>query len=385
MSTAELKKAPLAVMESAIPRVAAAIRRIDRGELDAETLARAETGILGEQLAAQERTAARLAQRGRTAGGVAVISLRGFISPRGSLLSMILGGGSGGLEGFMSSLREAVGDSDIGSIVLDIDSPGGLVDLVPETAAAIREARDVKPITAVANTTAASAAYWLAAQATELAVTPSGEVGSIGVFASHEDWSKYDEELGVKTTLISAGKFKVEGNPYEELSDEAKAYMQSTVGTLYGYFTADVAAGRNVAESKVRGGYGEGRMLLAEAAVAEGMADRVATVEQVIASHVQGEGPGGGPATAGTMSADQARELLALPQLSTDERAAVDEALAGTATSFTFAGANFKLETPAPAPPPAPTPPPADPPPAPPPTEAEVEARRATLDMLYAG
>lgn len=379
-TTAELKRAPLAVMKSALPRVAAAMRRLDNGELDAQHLndvprvaAELQDVIQRAQFVsgfAGMPHAARLAQEGRTAGGVAVISLRGFISPRGSLLAQILGAGPSGLEGFRKALAEAVGDSDIGSIVLDVDSPGGIVDMVPETAAAIREARDVKPITAVANTTAASAAYWLASQASEVVVTPSGEVGSIGVFATHTDWSKYDEDMGVKTTLVSAGKFKTEGNPYEPLSEEAEAYMQSVVDELYGMFASDVAQGREVAESQVRGGFGEGRMLLAKDAVQEGMADRVATLEEAIAAHVSGDPEGSRQAT------------------SAQERA-MAEALAaaaeGSPVTFEFDGRKFDAtllaETP-----PAPEPDPVDDPPQPepePPDEEQVAARRQTLDMLY--
>jgi ClpP class serine protease len=64
---------------------------------------------------------------------------------------------------------------------------------------------------------AASAAFWIASQADELVVTPSGSVGSVGVFAAHDDISALQEQLGVKTTLISAGKDKTLGNPFEPL------------------------------------------------------------------------------------------------------------------------------------------------------------------------
>lgn len=223
----------------------------------------------------------------QTTGGVALIPLRGLITPRGSYLSMLFGGGTGGLCGFRQSLQEAVGADDIASIVIDIDSPGGSTDLVSETAADIRAARAVKPVVAVANTWAASAAYWLAAQADELVVTPSGEVGSIGVFQAHEDWSKFEEEFGVTTTLISAGKYKTEGNRFEPLSDEAREAMQAKVDSYYDLFVADVAKGRGASANAVRNGYGEGRMVTAKQAVELGMADRADTLEATIAKLVK--------------------------------------------------------------------------------------------------
>ena len=218
-------------------------------------------------------------------GSVAVIPLRGLITPRGSFLSLLFGGG-GGLQAFRQSLREALGNDEVGAIVLDVDSPGGSVEMVPETAAEVFAARERKPIVAIANTWAASAAYWIASQADELYVTPSGEVGSIGIFSVHEDWSGWNEQKGIQPTYISAGKYKVEGNPDEPLSDEAKAAEQRSVDDYYDAFVADVARGRSVTPAAVRDGFGEGRLVTSKRSVALGMADGVETYESVVASTV---------------------------------------------------------------------------------------------------
>jgi ClpP class serine protease len=118
---------------------------------------------------------------------------------------------------------------------------------------------------------------------TEIAVTPSGEVGSIGVFAVHEDVSKAAELAGVKTTLISAGPFKTEGNEFEPLTDEARTHIQSQVDQFYAMFLHDVASGRRVSAETVAGSYGEGRTLLAKPALEAGMVDRIQTLEATIA------------------------------------------------------------------------------------------------------
>jgi signal peptide peptidase SppA len=214
-------------------------------------------------------------------GGVAVIPLKGVLTPHTSLLAMLFGMGSG-LQMFRENLREAVGSEEISKIVLDIDSPGGLVDLVPETAAEVRAANAQKPITAVSNTLTASGAYWIASQAGELVVTPSGEVGSIGVFTEHHDLSKALEMEGVNPTLISAGKFKVEGNPYEPLDDEARQALQQGVDDFYSLFVKDVAKGRGASVSDVKSGFGQGRVETAKRAVDSGLADRVETIEGTV-------------------------------------------------------------------------------------------------------
>lgn len=219
-----------------------------------------------------------------TGGGVAVVGLHGVITPRPSLLMALFGGGSGGLSEFTSDLVQAAANPEARSIVLDIDSPGGLVDQVPETAALIRQVREHsgKPIVAVANTQACSAAYWLASQANEVAVTPSGDLGSIGVYSLHRDLSEAFAQAGVKHTLIHAGKYKIEGNPYEPLDPDALAAEQAIVDDYYGMFIDDVATGRGVDREDVASGYGEGRSLTAKRAVKAGLADRTATLGDTI-------------------------------------------------------------------------------------------------------
>lgn len=261
----DLIQNPWAVREEALPSIAAFLR-------GATPAALAEHRDQVEQ--ADEARAGRGCQ---LHGGVAVISLRGLIMPGASLLSLLMGGG--GLQVFRSQLHEAVTSDEVASILIDVDSPGGYLDLVPETAAEIRAARDVKQVVAVANTSAASAAYWLASQASEVVVTPSGQVGSIGIFTIHSDWSEYDKKLGVKTTLIKAGKYKAEANPYEPLSEEAEAYLQERVEESHTMFLADVAKGRGVTPKSVGSEFGEGRMVRAKDAVKRGMADRVDTFE----------------------------------------------------------------------------------------------------------
>lgn len=245
-------------------------------------------GERGEQPDSEQQALRAVA----TSGGIALLSLRGMITPRGGLLSMLLGRG-GGLQAFRAGLREAVSNPDISAIVIEVDSPGGVSSLLPETAAEIRAARKEKTVVAVANVQAASAAYWLAAQASEVVVTPSGSIGSIGVWTLHADFSEMDNAMGVNFTLISAGKYKVEGNSYEPLTEEGREHIQSEVDEVYSMFLSDVAKGRNTSTTTVRRDFGEGRMVSAKSAVAAGMADRVDTFENVLAKLARGGGRSG--------------------------------------------------------------------------------------------
>jgi signal peptide peptidase SppA len=214
-------------------------------------------------------------------GDIAVMNLNGTIWPRGG--GAIFGFfGLTSAEQFGRNFMAAMTDSRIGAVVIDTSSPGGAVSGIDELSKLIFEARGSKPIVAVANHLMASAAYWIGTAADELVVTPSGEVGSVGVFAAHQDASAALERAGVKTTLISAGKFKTEGNPYEPLTDEARASLQARVDDYYGMFVKAVARNRGVGVNDVRNGFGEGRVVGAQQAVALGMADRVETLDQVL-------------------------------------------------------------------------------------------------------
>ena len=218
-----------------------------------------------------------------TGSGIAVLPLYGVVTQCGNMVDDISGPGSSSTQQFTAVLRQMLADDTVGQILIDIDSPGGSVYGVCELASEIIKARAQKPVIAVANSLAASAAYWIGCSASEFYVTPGGEVGSIGVWQAHFDYSKALEEDGVKPTLISAGKFKVEGSPYVPLDEQAQAFMQSRVDDYYNAFVQAVALGRGVSINDVRTGMGEGRVLGADAALAQNMVDGIATFDDVLA------------------------------------------------------------------------------------------------------
>lgn len=241
---------------------------------------RASGGVLSDE-EIQARIGAGPARRDyQVAGSVAILPVYGVLTPRADLMSEISGGTS--VQRLTEDFRAAVADEGVSAIALDIQSPGGSTDLIPELAAEMRAARGSKPIVAIANTRAASGAYWLGAQADEFIVSPSGDVGSVGVFAVHNDVSQLQEKAGVKTTLISAGPFKTEGTQFAPLTDEAKQAMQERVDEMYGMFVADLAKGRGVSVDTVRSDFGQGRMLSAKKALDAGMVDRIDTLDATV-------------------------------------------------------------------------------------------------------
>lgn len=213
---------------------------------------------------------------------VTLLPVTGIIGYRASLVEDSSSGVGTSVELLSKWFDDAMRNPDVQAVVFDVDSPGGSVEGLEELSAQIFKARGVKPTIAVANGMAASAAYYIASSAETFAVAPSGMVGSIGTLMSHIDISKHDEMQGVKETLIFAGKFKVEGSPLEPLGDEARAEFQRVVDRYYGQFVGDVARNRGVSAQAVLDGYGQGRMLMADEALAAGMVDRVATLDDIL-------------------------------------------------------------------------------------------------------
>jgi len=219
-------------------------------------------------------------------GSVAVLPLYGILRQRGpTFMDMLFEGGGTSTDAFAAAFRRMVNDTTVSAIVIDVDSPGGSVFGTPELADEILKARGTKPVIAVANSLAASAAYWVASAADEIVGTPSSMVGSIGVYTMHIDFSKMDEMMGINVTYVAAGKYKVEGNMDEPLGDEALAALQEQIDEYYDSFVSAVAKGRKTTPSAVRSGYGEGRVVTAKQALKLGMIDRIGTLEQTLARY----------------------------------------------------------------------------------------------------
>jgi capsid assembly protease len=231
-----------------------------------------------------EEIEARIAGPARTqtksSANIAVVPVIGVIESRMEAMGNISGGMSP--DTIARSFRSAMDDASVTAIVLDIDSPGGTVFGLSELGDEIRAARGKKPVVAVANSVAASAAYWIGSQAEEFVVTPSGQVGSIGVLSMHQDITGLLEQEGVKINLIHFGKYKTEANPFEALGEEARASIQADVDAYGGMFHRAVSKGRGVPVEKVRSDFGQGRMLMATDALARGMVDAVETFDDVI-------------------------------------------------------------------------------------------------------
>ncbi len=178
-------------------------------------------------------------------------------------------------------LDAALADPGVAAILLDVDSPGGESGGVFDLADRIRAVAAVKPVWAVANDMAFSAAYALASAASRVFVSRTGGVGSIGVIAMHVDQSVKDSRDGIRYTAVFAGARKNDLNPHAPITDEAQAQLQAEVSRIYGLFVATVAGYRGLSAEAVTAT--EAGLFFGPDAVAAGLADAVGTFEDALA------------------------------------------------------------------------------------------------------
>jgi capsid assembly protease len=217
-------------------------------------------------------------------GGTAIVSIDGVLGKKMNLFTQISGGAS--TQMIQQDFQAAMDDPAVKSILLVIDSPGGTVDGTENLADAIYASRGKgKPIVALGDGTMASAAYWIGSAADEVyASDKSAKIGSIGVVATHEDFSQAEHQAGVKVTEISAGKYKRIASSHEPLSAEGRASIQDMVDHIYTNFVDGVARNRSTTSEVVSEKMANGKIFLGHQAVKAGLVDGVSTQSALVRS-----------------------------------------------------------------------------------------------------
>lgn len=210
--------------------------------------------------------------------GVAVIHASGALVHRSRI-----DGSSSYLLGYnelAGQAEAAQADPNVHAVLQVWESPGGEVSGAFEYAERMHALRGSKPMWAIADSMAASAAYLGGSAFEQLAVSSTGYVGSIGVVMRHVDFSRALDNDGIRVTHIFAGSHKVDGNPYEPLPKDVQAAMQQEIDGLYSMFVEAVALHRGLSTESVRAT--QAQVYRGQGAVSMGLADRVATTDQLI-------------------------------------------------------------------------------------------------------
>lgn len=221
----------------------------------------------------------------RVIDNVAVVPMVGTILKRPRLF--------GEMSGLVSAdkvrldVEAAMRDDSVKAVVLNSSSPGGQVEGISESSRSIRDYRGTKPLIAVSNGLMASAAYWIASAADEIVVNADGLVGSIGVLGTHADISKFDEKMGIKRTMIGVPSGKSLGRENAPLNEKAYARKMKVVSDLFGVFAGDVAANRDMTVDAIKAL--DADIFVGSEAVKQGLANRIGTLDEVIAELAKGK------------------------------------------------------------------------------------------------
>ena len=264
------------------------VRRHSTGEkLDAAAIA----AVTGEHRSGPED---RRDPNRQIINGVGIVPITGVIARHAAQVNSISGPAGTSVQGIRQALRAAVADDQVQSILLDIDSPGGVVDGVTELADEIYDIDlNHKPVFALADGMAASAAYWLASQARQVFTTRASRVGSVGVYAVVEDSSEQAKAAGVDVKVIQFGEHKGALVPGTPIDKQTMSLLQDEVNTYGEIFVEAVARGRGISSKDARA-LADGLTHVGSAAQKNGMADGVKTFEQVIDEITSGSSNGTG-------------------------------------------------------------------------------------------
>ena len=236
-------------------------------------------------LAARVEAAERRSSQARPAlfdriGRIAVVNIIGVITRRPSIYSMLFGGASS-LD-IADAVTAAADDKSIESVVLRIDSPGGEVDGVPVAAEAIRRAGSIKPVLAVGDGMIASAAYWLASQASRIITThDSNQTGSIGVRAIVTDSSEAANKAGLRVVDFSTSPLKSAGAAGLPIGEEVADDISREVASWFRRFTGDIGRGRSGSHISM-GKVATGRVWFGSEAVGLGLIDEIKPLAAVL-------------------------------------------------------------------------------------------------------
>jgi signal peptide peptidase SppA len=213
--------------------------------------------------------------------GVAVLPLCGVMAKKANMFMRIYGGVS--TQIFAHEFTAALNDPDVSALVINADTPGGAVEGTPELAEVIYNARGTKPVLAWSDGTIASAGVWVSTAADKVYISSDVVVtGSIGVVTQHVDISKREKKFGVKTTEITAGKYKRIASAYSPLSKEGRADIQGLLDHVYSIFVDAVAKHRGMDVEDVLARSADGRVFIGQQGVTAGLVDGIKSFNEVL-------------------------------------------------------------------------------------------------------
>ena len=173
--------------------------------------------------------------------------------------------------------------SDIKSIILRLDTPGGAVAPSQEIYEKVKSIsiQNKKPIVASISSVAASGGYYIAIGADEIIANPGSITGSIGVIINFPIAKELVDKVGLKFNTVKSGKMKDAGSPYRDPTDDENVFFQEIVNDLHLQFVEEVSRQRNIKIDKLSS-ITDGRIFTGKQAYELGLIDSIGTFEDAL-------------------------------------------------------------------------------------------------------
>ena len=198
------------------------------------------------------------------ANGVSIITIDGELDKRTSEPGKV------DVDVIVKALKIAE-KANTSAVILHINSPGGCSIGIQETGDVIKRLAVTKPVFTFVDTLCASAGYWLASCTNGIFVTPSSELGSIGVFAMVMDFSENLKQNGFNPQIFAAGDFKTMGHGERPLNEKEKEFITNDIDKQNLKFKTLVSANRGGVDDSVM----QGQLFSGEEAVGNNLADEI--------------------------------------------------------------------------------------------------------------
>lgn len=193
---------------------------------------------------------------------IGIVSVDGIIGKHLSLLETKCGGVD--CDSISEQLKNMEEDPNVTSILMYFNTPGGTVSGVPELSSLISEIDKKKKCTAYVDVICASAGFYLASQCSSIFVSPTAELGSVGVYSIYFDESVALSNEGIKVNAIYAGKYKLTGAPFKVMTDEERAMLQADIDKIYIGFKSAVTSKRDIKDEDLQGQIFSGEDLISK-------------------------------------------------------------------------------------------------------------------------
>lgn len=184
---------------------------------------------------------------------------------------------------FLKHLTKYREDKSIKAIVIEVNSPGGVVGPSQELNYEIKRTREEfkKPVVVVSTGLNASGAFYASVAADKIIVMPGTLIGSIGVIMEFMNLEKLYDWAKVSRYSITTGKYKDSGAEYRPMRDDERQLFQDMADEVLSQFKTAVAEGRNIDINKVSE-IADGRVVTGKKAIELGLADQIGSREDAL-------------------------------------------------------------------------------------------------------